>query len=69
MSSSLKIIETRFYAVCFMCLYAVMVYESFPGLARMLGLRPKSGLYPAPAVKRRRTDFTPRVPGYGTAAD
>lgn len=47
MSNGPKIIMTRFYAVCFMCLYSVMVYESFPGLARLFNLRPESGLYPA----------------------
>jgi len=47
MSNGLKMIMTRFYAVCFMCLYSVMVYESFPGLARLFSLRPESGIYPA----------------------
>ncbi|HPC19755.1 MAG TPA: hypothetical protein PL039_06085 [Kiritimatiellia bacterium] len=47
MDNGIKILLTRFYAVCFMCLYSVMVYESFPGLARLFGLRPESGIYPA----------------------
>lgn len=45
MNKGLKIIITRFYAVYFVSVYAIMIYNGFPGLAGLFGIQPETHLY------------------------